>query len=377
MYLTLILLGLACVIAAVVGGGFRLFDIEVPVVKSVHRQVLLAAVGVTILVAAFVIEGEDNPAAARAGLPADCAADLAESAADDDVQGSPQRLPSIKVHDKPSAIAVGRTYAWVAHRDGRVTRIPVDTRARRVDPLPGVRVGSERDGDVAIALGFRSVWVTKSERLPRQGFLAKVDADSGEVDERPFAMPDNVAVGHGAVWITDDNGRLTRLEPDRLRRPRVVRIHGDPHGLWVGDAPCVYVATTDPDGFKVFDADTGKRVLAFNVGGAREIAGGGGALWLTSKVEDKAVIRVDPQRPWKPERISLTVGPTSDALAADEHGVWTADGKGTAVRIDPSRERELRPISLEGGPVNIAIGEESGLVWVVQRESGEITRIQS
>ena len=47
--------GFVCVVGAVVGGGFKAFDIELPVVDSVHRQVLLAGVGLVLVAASFVV----------------------------------------------------------------------------------------------------------------------------------------------------------------------------------------------------------------------------------------------------------------------------------------------------------------------------------
>jgi hypothetical protein len=42
--------GIACVVAAVVGGGCKAFGIEIPGIKSVSRQVLLGLVGIALIV---------------------------------------------------------------------------------------------------------------------------------------------------------------------------------------------------------------------------------------------------------------------------------------------------------------------------------------
>ena len=49
---TLLTTGLACVIAAIVGGGFKAFGIEVPVLASTRRQIVLASFGALLLLAA-------------------------------------------------------------------------------------------------------------------------------------------------------------------------------------------------------------------------------------------------------------------------------------------------------------------------------------
>jgi hypothetical protein len=44
----LVLIGLACIIAAIVGGGLKLMGIEIPLLTSVRRQVLLAGLGIAL-----------------------------------------------------------------------------------------------------------------------------------------------------------------------------------------------------------------------------------------------------------------------------------------------------------------------------------------
>jgi hypothetical protein len=51
---TLTLLGIVCVIGAIVGGGLKAAGAEIPVITSGRRQVLLGAVGVVLVVAALV-----------------------------------------------------------------------------------------------------------------------------------------------------------------------------------------------------------------------------------------------------------------------------------------------------------------------------------
>lgn len=45
---TLLLIGLACIIAAIVGGGLKLMGIEIPLLTSVGRQVLLGGMGIAL-----------------------------------------------------------------------------------------------------------------------------------------------------------------------------------------------------------------------------------------------------------------------------------------------------------------------------------------
>lgn len=51
---TLLGAGVACVIGAIVGGGLKAFGIELPVLKSVARQAMLAALGACLVLAGLL-----------------------------------------------------------------------------------------------------------------------------------------------------------------------------------------------------------------------------------------------------------------------------------------------------------------------------------
>lgn len=54
MVQTLIVLGVVCVIGAIVGGGLKALGIVIPVITSIRRQVLLGTAGVVLLVIALI-----------------------------------------------------------------------------------------------------------------------------------------------------------------------------------------------------------------------------------------------------------------------------------------------------------------------------------
>jgi len=55
MNTTFVTAGLACVIAAIVGGGLNAFSIEIPLLSSMKRQVLLGIFGAALLAAGFFV----------------------------------------------------------------------------------------------------------------------------------------------------------------------------------------------------------------------------------------------------------------------------------------------------------------------------------
>jgi hypothetical protein len=52
METTLNLTGIACIVAAIVGGGFKAFGIEIPMISSSTRQIILAALGLILILIA-------------------------------------------------------------------------------------------------------------------------------------------------------------------------------------------------------------------------------------------------------------------------------------------------------------------------------------
>jgi len=64
MTTTLLCAGLACIIAAVVGGRLKAYGIEVPVLQSVPRQVILGVFGMILVIISFFLylhDGEGHP----------------------------------------------------------------------------------------------------------------------------------------------------------------------------------------------------------------------------------------------------------------------------------------------------------------------------
>jgi TolA-binding protein len=64
MQTTLLSAGLACIIAAIIGGGSKAFSIEIPLINSLRRQVLLGALGLILIITASFVSSEPAPGAA-------------------------------------------------------------------------------------------------------------------------------------------------------------------------------------------------------------------------------------------------------------------------------------------------------------------------
>jgi hypothetical protein len=51
----LIITGLACIVAAIIGGGLKFFNIEIPLLNSIPRQIILGVVGFILIIKPLII----------------------------------------------------------------------------------------------------------------------------------------------------------------------------------------------------------------------------------------------------------------------------------------------------------------------------------
>ena len=136
--------GAACVIAAVVGGGLKAFNVEVPVVSSLLRQSLLFVVGAAFLVSAWVLRDSTDPP----NRP-----DEATIAYHQLVAGACERIVSIRTAELPLDVidvsATGIRFPQDPTRQGAAeTTVGNAGRAR-------LAVGAHAAGQPEIAAGSR------------------------------------------------------------------------------------------------------------------------------------------------------------------------------------------------------------------------------
>lgn len=82
---TLVLLGVACIIAAIVGGGFKLARTEFPTITSVRRQLLLALFGLILILGGWAMDRPSGGIGERG---------VVENPAPQNQQGDPANGPS-------------------------------------------------------------------------------------------------------------------------------------------------------------------------------------------------------------------------------------------------------------------------------------------
>jgi len=215
--------GVACLMAAVIGGGLKAFSIEVPLLAALHRQVLLAVLGLGLLGAAIWINGdsEDHDAPAAGVPPSQASPVSAETGEPPPAEGhpsvstaSPARAapgelckPFIPASDQPDQSARDREC-----QPGQVTHVKwIDEAAyQAVDRLSG-RLPNDRANRalslIEVDRTGTGLWAEQSLLRYRDGKAYWQDPTNVTWTEIVNDSPDVVAGRRGVL--------LRRQDPDQ------------------------------------------------------------------------------------------------------------------------------------------------------------------
>ena len=198
--------------------------------------------------------------------------------------------------------------------------------------------------------------------------------------------PQRLAFGFGAVWVTNANGTVSRIDPASDQVVATIGLPGPgrrPEAIAAG-AGLVWVAAStgvvwriDPTRNQVVGSiDTG-RLLYKPIG----LAVQDDAVWVVccanaapGRHSDGKLIQIDPAGGRVTARIAVRGGPF--AVAADPQAVWVATAQGSAERVDRVTSRVAAVIPA-GGPLGgtqaVAIGH--GGVWLADPGDSVVLRI--
>lgn len=181
-----------------------------------------------------------------------------------------------------------------------------------------------------------------------------------------FSILLGLAAAPDGVWtVVGGQGtvRLLRLDPRTLARTGLFAIgaykggHGLPQ-IALG-AGSVWVANLD-GGLVRVDRATGRVIARIPVPDAAGVAFGAGAVWVTS-LDGDALYRVDPRTNARSK--AIRVGDCPTAVAVGLGAVWVANAcDGTVSRVDPQRRSVGSPIRVGDAPDSFAFG--AGAAWV-------------
>jgi YVTN family beta-propeller protein len=237
--------------------------------------------------------------------------------------GGPTRIAAI---GRPYAVTIGDGAAYVAATGpGQFTG-----NVSKFDAVTGDRAGGKEMIACSLASGSYGVWVAGCPNVQKLStgdtnpqFSANVVipfAESASAANQRESLA-GMAQGEGAVWVIGDaaDRRLWRIDPRRHRIAATIALGFPPGGIAVGNGA---VWVTDELGDRVvrIDPATNRAAAAIPVGrGAIGITTGAGSVWVADAV-DHAVTRIDPVTNRVTATILVPAGPR--AVAVGEGSVW-------------------------------------------------------
>ena len=302
-------------------------------------------------------------------------------------RGGPEATPPISsvVRIDPDTNSVAASYPVAAHltsiavADGQVWVGSLrDGSLWRLEPQTGDLQHFTTTGEPRDLTALRGkLYVASDGETPNEGRVVRYAARSGLREAGVPVLACSVTAGDGVVWaagcpfvkrLSTDDGRFrvlrtvripfqSPLTAETIRFPlRDIAIGGG--ALWVlGDSVDRRLWRADERSGRI--AATTSLPFA-----PRSIAVGEGAVWITGSIDD-VVAQVELQS-GRIRRI-LPVGRGASGVAVGARDVWVANGlEGTVSRLDPGSGTVVATIHVHGIPREIAVGV--GSVWVTADE---------
>ena len=227
---------------------------------------------------------------------------------------------------------------------------------------------------IAITSGAGALWVANLDDQT----VTRVDASSRRA-ARHIAVggpPTGIAATGAAVWVIDDSGNVSRIDP-RYDRPVDTRRLAETVGFFGGTARPALTAfrsvwIASPAGVVLrLNPASGRVVDTVGVGNRpTAIAAGAGSVWVTNG-NDGTVTRIDPQTL---ATKTIPVGNDPAAVAVDAAGAWVANaGDNAVVRLDTDTNAVAATMPVGDGPAAILLTATA--LWVANLRDGTVMRL--
>ncbi len=320
----------------------------------------IAAGALLLVVVAFVLSDRRSPPsrdiAGPTGPPTDSVVEV-DATSGDILHVTPNALE--RHGGGNPKIAVGEGGVWVhsaflEHIDLRTGDVIADRVRMETNGHPGANPGIE--------FGERAVWIGGDIHGDHAALLRWDPATDQQLPDIPIrsdVLPNDVAVGKGAVWVTFPDGRLVEVDPKTGKVVAHTKV-GEfidgavlgAGGLWVLDITDGTLTRVDPRTLEASDpAGFSGSVLGMAADDER--------VWLL-EVSGNDVIPVsaagvvgDP----------ISVGENPSGIAVGSGAVWVCDEGGDVYRIDPLT-KQTKIIHVGGHLTAIAVDEHAGTLWM-------------
>jgi peptide/nickel transport system substrate-binding protein len=221
----------------------------------------------------------------------------------------------------------------------------------------------------SVAVGDGAVWVTNADA----GTVSRIDLRTKNV--LPIQVgnsPNGIAVGGGGVWVANhDDGTVSWINPQSNTVVKRIRVGNGPTAVTYGYRS-VWVTNSDDRTLSRIDANTGTVVHTIRTNAVgRGVTVGAGSVWVTDEAT-RTVVEVDPAK--NLVTATATVGSGPAGVVYGDGAVWVANElDGTVSEIDPSTLAVQATIPVAGSPSALAYGD--GGLWVSVEFGQRVVRI--
>ena len=212
----------------------------------------------------------------------------------------------------------------------------------------------------------------------QQGLLV-IDPETGEEIARypgifgtsVFVSSEVIAAGNGAVWTTDDQVRVLRIEPSTGEATPVPRADCPLDAIATGLGSTWVVCPGSTVGTVVqidpFELTARYIEMPGGLGATSGLGTGGATMWIAASGPLVRFDQVD-------RRAEVVEDLIADDVAVDRSDVWIVDELASTVsRIDTKTGAPVQTIEVPGAIDDVAAG--LGSVWVLDGAAGTVTRI--
>ena len=329
--------------------------------RTRQRGLLLALTGAALLasITLLVVEALDRPGVVVRVVP--------NAVAGIDVRSN-RVVASVPTGASPGAITFGFGSLWIANVD--------DQSISHIDPttLHGQCGRSRPEVLRRVSLptptGFGSCGPTLTPARCRSGVGVDPRFDSiGPPKQIGNVVPGGagaIAAQGDAVWVAPSSGLLVRLDFNARRSLQQIDPTANPSGIAIGDG-ALWVTDSDANNVTRFDA-TGMRSTIPVGNGPSAIAIGAGSVWVSDSLDD-TLVRINPVT--AAVTTTIPVGHSPTGVAVGTGSVWVANsGDGTVSRVDPRSDKRTATITVGGSPQAIVVHNRRAWVTVDERATG-------
>ena len=219
-----------------------------------------------------------------------------------------------------------------------------------------------------LAVGDGAVWVTNADA----DTVSRIDPVKRTVIQTigVGSSPSGITTGGGAVWVANSlDGTVSRIDPATNAVVQTVPVGNFPVGVEYA-AGSVWVTNTGDDTMTRIDAGSGRSRKTLPIA-ATELAFGAETLWASERAASR-VVRIDPSTGSVVQVIPVGNGPAGIAFGLG--ATWVTNSlDGTVSRIDPATNAVAATIQVGNGPAAVAVGADG--VWVSNEFDGTLALI--